>query len=470
MSPYSWLIKISLRLWPICLVVLTWLWLVSPVWALTDAEKQAEILRLEGKKQELDKEISNLTNQLTSKQKESSSIQRDIDILDYKIKISQTNIKAKEVLIKQLAMDIGKKQNTIISLTNKLNQEQLSLAETLRRIRNYDDISLAEVALSQRAMTDLVADLGAFNGIQQSLHQTLSAVKHNKLTTENEKEKLESRHDQETSAKKAIEQEKRKIEILNKEKQNLLKINRQQEGVYKQVIAVRQQELNEILNALFRLRDSGEISFGQALDYAKYASGKTGVRAALILAILSQESDLGKNQGSCLITDISTGDGKGKNTGRIFEKVMAAPRDTTPFLAITSRLSLDWRTVAVSCPPSATWSSGRGYGGAMGPSQFIPSTWELVKKRLGSLLGIAPDSANPWNPQHSFVATGMYLADLGATSSAYADERNSACRYYSGQKCTPGRKPANEFYGDQVMAKAAYFQKQIETVNLLQNQ
>jgi membrane-bound lytic murein transglycosylase B len=182
------------------------------------------------------------------------------------------------------------------------------------------------------------------------------------------------------------------------------------------------------------------------------------VRAALILAILTQESDLGKNQGSCLVTNIDTGDGAGKNTGTLFEQVMKAPRDTVPFKSITDRLGKDWKMTPVSCPPGTKYTTGRGFGGGMGPSQFIPSTWELFKGRLGTLLGVDADQVNPWNPQHSIMATALYMADLGAGNGGATAERNAACRYYSGAACSPGRKPANVFYGDQVMAKASNIQ------------
>jgi membrane-bound lytic murein transglycosylase B len=194
------------------------------------------------------------------------------------------------------------------------------------------------------------------------------------------------------------------------------------------------------------------------LKYANLASNKTGVRPALILAILTQESDLGKNQGSCLVNNIDTGDGAGKNTGTLFEQVMKAPRDTVPFKDITDRLGKDWKMTPVSCPPGTKWTKSRGYGGGMGPSQFIPSTWELFKNKLGSNLGIDANSVNPWNPEHAILATAVYMADLGAAGGSYSAERNAACRYYSGAACSPGRKPANVFYGDQVMAKAENIQ------------
>ena len=155
--------------------------------------------------------------------------------------------------------------------------------------------------------------------------------------------------------------------------------------------------------------------------------------------------------GACILSSLSTGDGVGKNTGTVFQQVMKSPRDTTPFGLITGRLGLDWKTTPVSCPPSANYYSGRGFGGGMGPSQFIASTWELFKNRVGSAVGTSPDMANPWNPEHAFMATAIYMQDLGATAGSYTAERNAACKYYSGSSCSSTRKPPNVFYGDSVM-------------------
>jgi membrane-bound lytic murein transglycosylase B len=91
----------------------------------------------------------------------------------------------------------------------------------------------------------------------------------------------------------------------------------------------------------------------------------------------------------------------------------------------------------------------------MGPSQFIPSTWMLFQARIQAAVGHAPD---PWNPQDAFMASAIYLADLGASSQSSSDERNAACRYYSGRSCD-SKAPANSFYGNQVVAKATSIQK-----------
>ena len=159
------------------------------------------------------------------------------------------------------------------------------------------------------------------------------------------------------------------------------------------------------------------------------------------------------------MTNLETGDGAGKNTGSPFQKVMKAPRDTEPFRKITDTLGLTWATTPVSCPLGATYSSSRGYGGAMGPSQFIPSTWMMYEPRLENALQVA--QANPWDPKHSILATALYMSDLGADGQTYTAERNAACRYYSGRACD-SKRPTNYTYGDSVINKAKTFQDNID--------
>jgi membrane-bound lytic murein transglycosylase B len=94
----------------------------------------------------------------------------------------------------------------------------------------------------------------------------------------------------------------------------------------------------------------------------------------------------------------------------------------------------------------------------MGPAQFIPSTWKLLVNRIATALGVKrPD---PWSPQDAFMASALYLTDLGAESGSYTGERNAACRYYSGRKCD-SKKPYNSSYGDSVMKKATNIQQNL---------
>jgi hypothetical protein len=57
------------------------------------------------------------------------------------------------------------------------------------------------------------------------------------------------------------------------------------------------------------------------------------------------------------------------------------------------------------------------------------------------------------------MATAMYVSDLGAGAQSYTAERNAACKYYSGKACNGS---LNNFYGDQVVAKANKLQTNID--------
>ena len=71
----------------------------------------------------------------------------------------------------------------------------------------------------------------------------------------------------------------------------------------------------------------------------------------------------------------------------------------------------------------------------MGPAQFIPSTWKIFADRLKAILGYTP---NPWAPKDAFMASGMYLSDLGAVGDSASAQSKAACKYYGsgGSTCS----------------------------------
>jgi len=99
-----------------------------------------------------------------------------------------------------------------------------------------------------------------------------------------------------------------------------------------------------------------------------------------------------------------------------------------------------------------------GWGGAMGPSQFIPSTWELYAKKIATALGIS-GMPNPWEPEHAFMASSIYLGELGADNGGYTAERTAALKYFAGSNWN---KKANAFYGNSVMSLANKIQANID--------
>lgn len=416
----------------------------------------AERARYEAELVALEKEMAAKQKELDAQKGQSVSLSRDISILTAQIEQSKLNIRAKNLIIQKLGGEITEKNKKIESLSTKIEKEKESLAQLLRKERQIDNISIVSLILSQDNISDVYGDLDAFASIKKGIKGSVDEIRGVKTLTETEKTSLEEKKNQETDTKYELENAKAKVELNEAEKKKLLSISKNKESEYQKILDEKAKRRAEILSALFNLRDTAAIPFSKALEYAKLASSKTGIRPAFLLAILTQESNLGANQGSCYLTNFKTGAGivisSGNPIARVMKPMGLAGRkgDIDDFVAITTSLGRDPYKTQVSCP-----IAGSGYGGAMGPSQFIPTTWQGIKNRVANALGIkTPD---PWSPRDAFMASNLYLTDLGAAVGTYTAERNAACKYYSGRSCD-SKKPYNSFYGNQVMEKAKNIQ------------
>ena len=340
----------------------------------------------------------------------------------------------------------------IQALDAKMERSQDSLAQLIRRTREIDDTSLVELLL-QGSISDFFADIDTYEVLQDSLTESFDEIIAVKEDLSVRREVLEEDKEEEETLRQLQILERQEIEAREAEKQELLDVTKGQEEAYQELIAGQERTAAQIRAALFSLRDTADISFGQAYELAKAASAATGVRPAFLLGIIKNESDLGKNVGQCLLTNSpNKGDGVGKNTGRAFSGVMKPTRDVDPFIRITTELGIDPFSQPVSCPQSI------GYGGAMGPAQFIPSTWVLYEDKVAAATGTNPP--NPWDPRTAFMASAFLLKDNGADGGTREAERLAAIRYYAGW--AGASNPAFASYGTRVLNFAEEFQIQID--------
>ncbi len=406
--------------------------LAAPLaFALTPEERA----QLEQQLAQVEAQIKQNEAQLAVKQKERTSLERDVAILDAEIEAAQLAIRQRDLALRKIKSEIADLQGGISTLDSKVVAGQKSLAQILRRTREIDDMSIAELALGG-SIGDLFADIDSFAQVQRALDSSFTemAVTRSDLTAR--KESREAKQIEESELLQLQVLQRRALEEKEREKSALVKAAKGQEANYQKVIAEQRRSAAQIRAALFDLRDAGAIPFGDAYKYAKDASLATGVRPALILGVLRQETNLGENVGRCT-----------------YEGNMHPTRDVPVFLQLMSELGMDPYSVKISCKPSYGW------GGAMGPSQFIPSTWVLYKDRLASKTGQNPP--NPWTPRTAIFATAMLLEDNGADGGTYAAERRAVLRYFAGGNWS---KPAYAFYGDGVMGFAEEYQADINVL------
>ncbi len=384
-------------------------------------------------------ELAKLLELQKEQQKKTGTIAGDVNYLSSQINALKTKVKARSLAIAQLKVAIVEKNSTIKSLNQKIDREYESIAQLLRDTNRYDNETLVHLMLSDQSISNFYNDLEAYTAIKAAVKESVDKIRGIKTQTETQKQDLEKKQNAEADAKVELENAQKKVAQTEAEKKQLLAVSKQAESAYKKLAAEKKARADRIRSALFPLAGTTQkIEFGTALQYANEVSKLTGVEPAFLLAILTQESNLGANVGQCYLTNPDTGAGVGKNTGTPFWNVMKPTRDVGPFLEITTALKLNAFQTAVSCPIAGV----AGWGGAMGPAQFIPSTWKIFEKRLESALG---HFANPWAPKDAFLASAMYLTDLGAVGTSATAQSIAACRYYGsgGATCQYGKSVAN---------------------------
>jgi hypothetical protein len=425
----------------------------------TDAQRKA---RIEQELQNVERQILKQQVLVEDKQLERQSLERDLDIIDAEVTKAQLGIQARSVAINQLTNQIGDRAVAIEILTARLETQRQSLSELIRETQEVDDFSLIEILLSNKNFSEFFEDFESFRAVNESLKSSLNVLEEIKFETELQKNSLEEKKLTEAEMKYIQELQKQEIEHKEREKEQILTVTKGEEEQYQTLLDSQRKTAGQLRNSLFELLgDGGGIPFPEAVRLSQYASGVTGVDAALILAILEQETNLGSNLGSCVFTD---------NTSS--RPIMHPDRDEPVFLAIAQVLGFDPYARTVSCPIIQN-GSRVGWGGAMGPSQFIPSTWAIyggiVNKGSGWTYNQSSDAiryinsgsgpSNPFNNQDAFIATALLLRDNGANST-YAGDRLAALRYYSGWG--GATNPANYFYGDQVMNRKSRLAREIQ--------
>lgn len=427
----------------------------------TDAERRA---RLERELQVVEQQITTQQRLVSDTRSQRQSLERDIRVIEGEIRQAQLGIQARSIAINQLSDQIGEKEEVLSILSERLAKQERSVADLIRKSVALEDISLVELFLTNQRFSDFFSTVAQFQALKRSLNESLEVLQGIKRDTEYQKDVLFDKQQSEAEMKYVQELEKGEIEKKEREKESILSVTKGQEAEYQRILQSQQQTAAQLRSALFQLLGGGGgIPLPEAVRLAQYAQGKTGVDAAMILAILEQETNLGSNLGSCVYNDLRGG-----------RTVMHPDRDAPVFLAIGRILGFNPATQVVSCPLMRN-GAPVGWGGAMGPSQFIPSTWAMyggiVNTGNGWVYSQASDAirringgtgpANPWNNQDAFLATALLLRDNGANGT-FAGDRLAALRYYAGWG--GASNPANAFYGDQVMNRKAKFAGQIQVL------
>ncbi|MCR4327988.1 MAG: lytic murein transglycosylase [Patescibacteria group bacterium] len=396
-----------------------------------DADERAA---LEAQLKDLEGQIDGYENQIVGYQKQGSTLKNEIGTLNSKIAKLNLQIQAITLTLKELDRKIDETSFQIQSTESSIVSHRDALATLMRNLHMTEQESLVSIFLKNPRLSDFFADLNGVLVLQNNVRVTIEQISDLRNQLEEEQGQLIIARSDAQTANIYQEVQRKAVDNAKAEKNRLLTVTKGQESKYQSLLQQTKVDAAKIRSRIFQLLGGGELSFEDAYQFAKLASGATGVSPSLILAVLDRESALGQNVGRCSYT------------------TAMSPSNRPIFLKIVADLNLNPDLMMVSCP-----NRDGAYGGAMGPAQFIPSTWNLYKDKVAKVTGHTP---SPWNNADAFVATALYLKDAGGASDSITAQRTAAARYYAGGNW----RRYLWTYGEAVVSRARQFEKDIESI------
>jgi peptidoglycan hydrolase CwlO-like protein len=404
--------------------------------ACLSAQNDSQQQELKSKIENLRSQIQQYQNQIYSKEKQAETLAGDVTDLEKDIAKIELQIEETELVIQSLNIDIANKQLEIDAMQKEVVAKKTVLSQFMQELYERGDATSIELALGNENFSDYFFQADSIESFEERAREIYDQFVFLREGLKREQEAMLSRKQQQTDLR-IMQKDQEKTLDQEKTMKNILLTKTRNE---KEAISLQMEKLQEELSALQSLGEP--INIDTAISAARYASRFTNVAPEFLLGVLRIESSLGTNVGG----------------GRYKTDMNPAQWDT--FKKICDELGTNPSNVPVSrraCYNSDAKDGCGGWGGAMGPAQFMPSTWMGYKSKVEKLTGQAP--ANPWSLEDSLVAMGLKLAAVdGVTSGDQKAWAKAAGMYLAG-----GNWENYSWYSDRVLFYADGFKKVINS-------
>ncbi|TSC91970.1 MAG: hypothetical protein CEN90_85 [Parcubacteria group bacterium Licking1014_17] len=427
----------------ICLVLFVFAVFWAPsAFGVTNVQQEIDIRNKQI--EEIQKQIDQYQKEIDANSSMARTLSSEIGKLNAQIGKIQLEIKSLGIAIEQTGMEIQNTSGQIQELESQLNLHKAAMGCYLASLNELDSRSLTEILFKHQRLSEYFNQIKELEDTQNNLQLAIVEIKgirsdleDKKLTLENKENELQDLKRFQVSAKSSLEQNKT---VKNK----ILVDTKGKEVKFQELVTKAQKDIEAIKGQIGYLLQQG-ITVEDAIKYGELAAMRLGIRPAFLIALLDVESGLGKNVGTGNWMDDMY------NCYLKLGKESRAAQEKDAFFAIVNKLGIDPNSVKVSREPNY------GCGGAMGPAQFIPTTWLAYEAQVANLTGHT--LPNPWNIEDAFTAAAIKLAKGGAADKTRTGEIRAAKAYISGSS-TCSSKICN-YYSNIILNKAAIIESNL---------
>ncbi len=329
-----------------------------------------------------EKRMAELSSQKAQIEKKEGSAKWYLSNINSEISKINAEIINTEMTLDKIDQEL-EKLNTVFETQKKY------LSSLMRKVYEYDTSSYVEIFLGHATLSEFSEKIAEVNALQMNINNSFKNVIETKKALEQKREEQLTYKTLQESSRMSLAAKKQQQEYL------LAQLKAAKTPIEKEMARIRT-EIQATQAAMSRIQSyfgcwltGGNPSWSQILSAVTSASSRAGVNLFTMLGILEVESSFktcaGKNMGSpeanlqrCL--DYRIDDSYCYREKPIFE-------------AICAEVGADPNKV----PISAAY--------AMGPAQFIPSTWRGYSQKYGV--------RNPWYLNDAVLAMAWKLRNGG---------------------------------------------------------
>ena len=297
-------------------------------------------------------QIEETEHVLREQQVNRTSTEYDILLIDQEINKALLRIRSSDSIISELGGEIANKEDFITQLNDELTEQQDFLSELLQRINEAERRGFLSIILSDLTVSSFFLNTNEYESLREAMENSIRRITTLRFRLNASINDLEDKKKEQGRVRQQQRAAANQVQYQKNQKKIILDYQLGEERKTERLKSELEAQKAQIRTRLFEFSGGGAIPFESALAIAQEVESRIGIRPAFLLGLIKHESDLGKNVG----------------TGS-YRTDMHPTRDQPIFPYITKLLGFDPDEMRVSANP------GFGWGGAMGPAQFIPSTW-----------------------------------------------------------------------------------------------
>lgn len=391
-------------------------------------KNQAKIKDNQAELDELDKKIKELSRQHESAADEAELAADRVAYVSQELDAAELQYEQTLLNISVVDKDIDELEYRVEGLRGEMKETKAYLKKVLQELYKKERLSLLDVLLGSVNLGTLINERKAYQELQERVLMYVRELRVKERKVKDRLVELDNRQEQLQQMREVQAYQQADLAEKREEKNELLQLKQKEQARYARKISEAKEARAEVEKEIFSLRNLGvELKLDDAYQAARYASSLTGVRPSLLLGIVKVETNVGKTLGS----------------GTFPDDMHPASREA--FLRLMKKLGRDPYNTPISRRPA----SYKGWGGAIGPGQFLPDTWERIAVRVGALMN--KETPDPFELADSLVGVGIMLADRGAGDPAR--EMEAIARYLAGPNWQ-----YHLWYSKRVLAVAAEYE------------